>query len=275
MKPASFDYLRATSVEEAVQTLAEHGDDARVLAGGQSMVPVLNMRLATPGLLVDVWGLDETAAIRPVDGVVEVGASVTQAALLAWPDLGQRLPLVAAALPHVGHMQIRARGTVCGSIAHADPGAELPLCLAVLGGEVVLRSRRGTRIVPASAFQVGMMVTARAADEMVVAARFPVAGPGTGDAFHEVAARHGDFAIVAIAVQASTDRLRVGVGGVADRPTVMDAAPLAGDDLDDALNDLAWRLGAVDDAHATARYRREMVRRIGRRAVGEAMACRS
>ena len=274
MKPPPFDYLRPDDEEEALAALANAGDDARLLAGGQTLMPMLNMRLAEPALLIDIARLPNRAAIREDGGAIEVGAAVTQAALEAWPPLAARAPLLARALPFVGHAQTRSRGTVCGSLAFADPSAELPLCLAVLGGEVVLRSRRGSRTLSAAAFQTGLLSTACLPDEMVVAARFPAAEAGTGYAFTEFARRHGDFATIAIAAAAGASGLRVGVGGVADRPVVRDWPALSGAALDDALNALAWSLDAVDDVHASARYRRELVRRLGRETVLEALACR-
>lgn len=275
MKPAVFDYLRAECSGHVLDTLAEHRENARLLAGGQSLAPMLNMRLVTPKVVVDLQGLKGHGAIRESDGAVEVGALVTQAELLRWPGLASRAPLLAQALPHVGHYQTRSRGTVCGSIAHADPSAEIPLCLAMSRGEVTLMSRRGTRTLPAPAFQLGLMTTSRDPDEMIVSARFPVARPGTGQVFREVGARRGDFAMVAIAAEAREDGIRVGIGGVGDRPVIRDWPALSASELDDALNDLAWDLGATGDVHATARYRRELVRRLGRRAVEEAKACRS
>ena len=275
MKPPPFDYLRPDDEEEALAALADAGDDARLLAGGQTLMPMLNMRLAEPAILIDIARLPNRASIREEGGAIEVGAAVTQAALEAWPPLAARAPLLARALPFVGHVQTRSRGTVCGSLAFADPSAELPLCLAVLGGAVVLRARRGVRTLPAAAFQTGLLSTACLPDEMLVTARFPAAAAGTGYAFAEFARRHGDFATVAIAASADARGLRVGVGGVADRPVVRDWPVLSGAALDDALDALARSLDAADDVHASARYRRELVRRLGRKTVLEALACRN
>ena len=275
MKPAPFDYLRADDEEEAVSALAEAGDDACLMAGGQTLMPMLNMRLVQPALLIDISRLPGRTAIDDDGAAIEVGASATQAELEAWPPLRVRAPLLAQALPLLGHVQTRSRGTVCGSIAFADPAAELPLCLATLAGEVVLRSQAGTRTLPAAAFQTGMLSTACREDEMVAAVRFPTAAPGAGHAFTEFARRHGDFAIVAIAAIARADGVRIGVGGAAERPVVREWPLLPDDALDDALNELAWSLDAVDDIHASARYRRELVRRLGRRAVQAALEARS
>jgi len=266
MKPAAFDYACPDNLDEALALLADRGDRARICAGGQSLGAMMNMRLATPEVLIDIAGLRELQTIAVVDGAIEVGAAVTQDALLRWPELVVCQPLLARMLPWIGHYQTRQRGTVCGSLAHADPSSELPLALALLRGEVVLRSRRGRRVVAAADFQTGMMATATADDEMIVAARFPLARAGTASAFHEVAQRHGDFAIVAVAAVGDKHGIRLGVGGVADMPGVIDLTwPVA----DAALNDFAWALGGADDQHATARYRRELVRRIGRQVIEE------
>ena len=274
MKPPRFDYVRAASVDEAVEVLAEHGDDARVLAGGQSLVAMLNMRLLAPEVLVDISRVPELAAITHAGDAVEIGAAVTQAALQRAGALATHLPLVARALPFVGHYQTRARGTVCGSIAHADPSSELPLCLAALDGEVVLRSSRGLRTMTAADFQRDVLTTACEPDEMIVSVRFPLHPPGDGCAFAEFGIRHGDFAIVAVAAVANSTRVRVGFGGCADRPHIAEFPPPAGHTLEDELNALAWSLPFDDDHHASARYRRDLVRNLGRQAVEAAIRCR-
>jgi len=272
VKPGAFDYLRAESVEEAIGVLAREGDDARVLAGGQSLVAMLNMRLLEPKIIVDISAIASLGSIREDGAMLEIGAAVTQTQLGRWPQLAQKAPLLAEALRHVGHFQTRNRGTVCGSIAHADPSSELPLCLAVLGGEVVLQSRKGRRRVPASEFQLGMLSTARRPDELVTAVRFPLSKPGERFAFREMARRHGDFAIVAVAALVGGGSLRLGVGGASGRPEIREWTGLDASSIDEALNAFAWELEAGDDIHATARYRRELVRRMGRRVAEEAGA---
>jgi 2-furoyl-CoA dehydrogenase FAD binding subunit len=275
MKPASFDYLRSETLDEALAALGELGGDARVLAGGQSLLPMLNMRLVQPKLLVDIGSLAALAEVRVIDGKLVVGAAVTQAELAARPTLAAEAPLLAGALPWVGHDQTRNRGTICGSIAHADPSAELPLCLLALGGEVVLRATSGRRILSADDFLLGVLATAKRDDELVEAVRFPLRQSGAGIAFREVAQRHGDFAIVACATIVTPAAIRLAIGGVAGRPMLREwPSDLDDDGLDDALNAFAWELGAVDDLHASARYRRELVRRMGRRTIEEARQCR-
>ncbi len=269
MKPAAFDYARPETTAEALDLLARHGDEARILAGGQSLGPMLNMRLAAPSLLIDISRIESLRTIAIKNGMVEVGAAVTQDELLTWPDLSAVQPLLAQTLPWVGHHQTRQRGTVCGSIANSDPSAELPLAFAVLDGQAVLEGKRGRRTVAADAFQTGIMATAIESGEMLTAVRFPVARPGTAAAFREVSQRHGDFAMVALAAVGGADGVRIGVGGVAETPAVSDLPWLADGALEEALNDFAWSLGATGDQHATARYRRELVRRIGRRVIAE------
>jgi 2-furoyl-CoA dehydrogenase FAD binding subunit len=274
MKPASFDYVRAESVDEALEALSQEGADARILAGGQTLVPMLSMRMVRPRVVIDIMGLPELARIENGGGTIRVGAAVRQRDLERYPDLASTQPLLAAALPWIGHVQTRTRGTICGSVAHADPSAELPLVLIALGGEIELRSRRGVRKLAAEAFFTGMMSTDCRDDELIEAVRFPVARAGTGYAFREIGRRHGDFAIVACAAIADARTARLAIGGIADRPTARDL-PQPGDPaLDDALDAFAWDLDARDDLHATATYRRELVRRLGRQTLEEAARCR-
>ena len=274
MKPARFDYVRAESLDEALEVLHEDGSDARVLAGGQTLLPLINMRMARPRVLVDIMRLPELNRAESIDGAIRIGAAARQGALERRADLLAQLPLLAAALPWVGHAQTRSRGTICGSVAHADPSAELPLVLIALGGEIELRSRTNSRRVAAEKFFTGMMSTDLADDELIEAVRFPVARAGTGYAFRETARRHGDFAIVACAAAVDSAAAWLTVGGVADRPMAR-ALPLPGDSaLDDALDDFAWDLNARDDLHATGAYRRHLVRRLGRQTLEDAGRCR-
>jgi 2-furoyl-CoA dehydrogenase FAD binding subunit len=269
MKPAAFDYVRAEHLDEALDVLRQEGSDARIIAGGQSLMPMLNMRLAKPKTLIDIMRLPELARIDAKADTITIGAGVRQTALLEWPDLGWSLKLVALALPWTGHAQTRSRGTVCGSIAHADPSAELPLVLQALGGEVHLRSAKRRRRVAAKDFFAGMMTTTRADEELIEAVSFPAAQKRC--AFREVARRHGDFAIVAAAAVKTTGGVRLTVGSVADMPVARDFPRLEGGALDDALNAFAYELDARDDVHATARYRRDLVRLIGRDLVREVL----
>jgi 2-furoyl-CoA dehydrogenase FAD binding subunit len=274
VKPARFDYVRAESLAEALEVLHEEGSEARVLAGGQTLLPLINMRMARPRVLVDIMRLPELNRADSVDRAIRVGAVVRQAALEQRTDLLSQQPLLAAALPWVGHAQTRSRGTICGSVAHADPSAELPLVLIALGGEIELRTRANSRRVAAEKFFTGMMTTDLGDDELIEAVRFPVARTGTGYAFRETARRHGDFGIVACAAVVDSGAAWLTVGGVADRP-MMRQLPLPGNAaLDDALDDFAWDLDARDDLHATAAYRRHLVRRLGRQTLEDAGRCR-
>ncbi|MBO0711525.1 MAG: FAD binding domain-containing protein [Acetobacteraceae bacterium] len=272
MKPASFDYIRAESDDQVLAALHAHGADARILAGGQTLVPMLSMRLVRPAVLIDIMRVPTLSRITDRSDAIVIAAAVRQQETLSRPTLADEVPLLAAALPWVGHYQTRARGTICGSAAHADPSAEIPLCLVALNGEIALRARHRRRRVGAEAFFAGMMVTDRRDDELIASVSFPKRRHGTGYAFAEFGRRHGDFAIVACAAVVDATRMRLAVAGVADQPMARDFPILQGSALDDAVDQFAWDLQASDDIHATARYRRDLVRQIGRRVLEEA-AC--
>jgi 2-furoyl-CoA dehydrogenase FAD binding subunit len=272
MKPQAFDYVRPDSAEEAVGLLANSGPDARILAGGQSLMAVLNMRMAQPTMLIDISRVPDLSYARIKDGYLAIGAAATQASIEWRSTLAQEVPLLAQVFPHISHFQIRNRGTVCGSVAHADPSAELPLALLTLGGQVVLRNKKSRRVLAAGDFFQGMLMTARAQDELLEEVRYPLAATGHRYAFDEFSGRHGDFAIVSVAASVSPDSIRFAVGGVADRPRVK-AWPLLKDgDLETAINDFAWELEARDDHHASAKFRRQLVRHLGRAVIEKAMS---
>ncbi len=258
MKPRPFDYVRADTIAEAVEALSQYNEDSRVLAGGQTLMAMLNLRLVEISALIDISRVKELDTIRIEGGVLEVGAAVTQNKLLNFPHLRDHVPLLAEMLPFVGHFQTRNRGTVCGSIAHADPSSELPLALAMLDGEVVLQSKRGKRVAKAADFQLGMLSTAREADELIVAVRFSVRKGRA--AFREIARRHGDFAIVSVAaLELGPGRIRIGIGGAHSHPFVRDIDASA---AHDAIEDLIWQIEPCDDMHASPRMRRDLVRNI-------------
>ena len=281
MKPVAFEYCRPDSLDEALDLLSEFGADASVLAGGLSLGAMLNMRLVRPAAVIDVNRLDELGTVEARGGAIVTGALVRQAAAMASVELAGGLPLVAEALPHVGHYQTRPRGTLGGSVAHADPSAEIPLCLVTLGGTVTLRSKRKRRTVPAAEFFQGVLTTDRRPEEMVTALGWPARGDGWGYAFEEIAQRRGDFAIVAVAAAARLDgdgRVRdisVGLGGVEDRPFLADTAGSAGMAADAAtargIAEAAAAASApVTDLQATPEYRRELVRVLGARTISRA-----
>ncbi len=275
MKPAAFDYVRAEILDEALEVLSAEGADATILAGGQTLVPMLSMRMARPRVVLDIMRLPGLDRIELADGAIRVGATVRQRALERHAGLGNNQPLLAAALPWIGHAQTRSRGTVCGSVANADPSAELPLVLVALGGEIELRSRRGSRRVAAKTFFTGIMSTERKDDELIEAVRFPTARAGAGYAFREIGRRHGDFAIVACAAVVDANKARLAIGGVADRPIVRELPLPDSADVTGALDAFADELDARDDLHATAAYRRALVRRLGLQTLQEAAACRA
>jgi carbon-monoxide dehydrogenase medium subunit len=276
VKPAPFDYVRAESVEEALAALADGGDDAKPIAGGQSLVPALSMRLVRPSLLVDLnrAGLDHVGA----NGALRLGATVRQAALAA----DERVhPLVRQALPYVGHVVTRNRGTVGGSIAHADGAAELPLCLVALGGAVVVEGPAGRREIPAGEFFVTHFLTTLGPGELVVETRWPLPG-AESSAFEEVALRTGDFAQSMCAAVIRRDEhglvaeASIAVGAVVDRPTRLGEVEqlLVGSTGADAAADagaLAARL--VDppgSVHASPRYLRSLTGELVGRAIARA-----
>jgi CO/xanthine dehydrogenase FAD-binding subunit len=259
VKPAPFRYVRAETVDEAVDALAREGDDAKVLAGGQSLVPALNMRLVRPGVLVDVNRVGELADVRRADGALAVGATARQAdaRLLAHP-------LLAEVLPSVGHVVTRNRGTVCGSVAHADPAAELPLCLVLLDGTVRARGAGGTREIPASEFFVAHFTTKLEPGELVVETTWPLPETAAGIGFCEVAQRRGDYALCMAGAFVRRDELRVVVGSVVDRPTRLEVDP------ERPGESAAAQVEPWDTVHASAAYLRNLVHVVVDRAVAQA-----
>jgi aerobic carbon-monoxide dehydrogenase medium subunit len=269
VKPAAFAYHAPRSVEEALDTLAELGDDGKVLAGGQSLIPLLNMRLAAPAALVDLERLDELDTLEVGDDAVRVGARVRHARLHRDDDAAAAIPLLRQALDWVAHPVIRNRGTSLGSIVHADPAAELPAVLALLGGHVEVASTAGTRSVAASEFLLGPLESDVRTGELAVAVTFPRPAPGTRTAFVELSRRHGDYALAGVGVRVTfadgqvTDAAATFIG-VSDVPEVIELGEaLRGrpaDDLDlDAARALADAAIEPDaDIHATADYRRHL-----------------
>ena len=283
MKPAPFDYARPATLAEALELLARPG--AKVLAGGQSLVPLLSMRLAAPDLLVDVNGLTELAYVEadpaaPEAGV-RVGALARHSDVLAHEGARAVQPLLARALRLVAHPTIRNRGTTVGSIVHADAAAELPAVLALLGGGVTAASRSGRRYVGAADLFAGPLESSLRTDELAVEAVFPALARGAGVAVEEVSRRHGDYALCGVAVLVEPgdegSRVRAGYFSVCDVPTVVDLTPALGGGLTDAAHDAAadLALAALDpqeDIHATVAYRSQLVRVLTRRAVEAASA---
>jgi 2-furoyl-CoA dehydrogenase FAD binding subunit len=272
MKPAKFDYFRADNADEAITLLAEYGDEARILAGGQSLMPMLNMRLTQPQVLIDISRTDDLNFIRVEKSTLHIGAATTQATLEWREQLKDEVPLISHAFPHISHFQIRNRGTVCGSIAHADPSAELPLCLLALDGEISLRSKKGSRVVAAKEFFLGTLLTAREPDELIESVNFPLAKPNQRFAFDEFSMRHGDYAIVAVAAVADEEGVTLAVGGVEDRPVSQYWRGVSGNDIKTLLHDYSLSLDAQDDQHATAEYRRHLVRTLGKKAVAKVLS---
>lgn len=273
MKPAAFAYHSPGSVEEVLHLLGQHGEDARILAGGQSLVAMMNMRLVTPEILIDI---NEVGGLSDIDisrDTVRIGATVRQFSALEHDGLGRAATLLPRALHYVGHFQTRNRGTLCGSVAHADPSAETPLALLVMGGEVELKSSRGRRRVAADRFFRSALTTDRRGDELVTAISVPVQPARSGSAFSEFALREGDFAIVAaacalsLAADGTIQRFALGFGGVADRPILCPAGQVVGNTLVDCRKDVRSLVSALiadlpappTDLHATSTFRRQLI----------------
>lgn len=266
MKPAPFAYRRPVTLAEAVDALAGE-PNAKVLAGGQSLVPLLSMRLAAPAMLVDINripGLDTIEVIDGEDGGVRVGALARHAAVLADQGVRRVQPLVSLALEHVAHATIRNRGTTVGSIVHADASGEMPVVLTLLGGSVDVVGTAGQRTIPASDLYIGTLESSLAHDEIAVSAFFPALRPGAGVAFDEIARRHGDYAMVGAAALVEGDRVSVSYLSVSEVPTVIDLSGVAEDQLGEVA--LAG-LEPMEDIHATADYRAHLVRVLTGRVV--------
>jgi len=283
VKPPRFDYHAPASVDEAVALLVRYGGDAKVLAGGQSLMPMLNFRLARPAALVDVNRIPVLAYVREDDGTVAFGAMTRQRTIEFSPVVARRLPLLHEATRWVGHLPIRSRGTIGGSIAHADPSAEYPAVLTALEGEVVVQGPRGRRTLrPAELFET-YLTTSLAPDELLVEVRLPAMAAGAGYAFEEFARRHGDFAIVGIAAMVVRDGARCSVARLASAgagpvPVRLRAAEqiLERDGLGEtAIEAAAARAAELvspdSDVHASADYRRHLTRVLTARAVKRAV----
>jgi carbon-monoxide dehydrogenase medium subunit len=273
MKPAPFAYAKARSVAHAIDLLAQ--DDARLLAGGQSLIATLNMRLSHPALLVDLNGVDGLDEIASRNGHLELGALVRYAQAERSAELARRAPLIALALPHIGHPAIRNRGTVGGSLAFADPAAELPACLVALGGELDINGPKGQRTVGADDFFKGLFETALTARDVLTAVRVPAATADTRVGFAEFARRHGDYAMVGLAACARAEGKRLGdlrlayfgVGATAVRARGAERA-LAEGDIEAAVRALTQDLDPPSDVHASGAVKRHLagvlLRRVAR-----------
>jgi CO/xanthine dehydrogenase FAD-binding subunit len=259
VKPAPFEYVRPKSLDETVAALADGADDAKVLAGGQSLVPALNMRLLRPGLLVDVNRVQGLDAVVAQNGALRVGATVRQAD----PKLFAH-PALAAVLPHVGHTATRNRGTVCGSVAHADAAAELPVALVACSGSAVAVSARGRREIGADEFFLGPFTTALTPDELLVETVWPRPQDGDGFAFDELAQRGGDFALCMAAARVRGDELRVVIGSVTPTPTVLEVDP------ERPGESAAAQVEPWGSIHASPAYLRHLVRVLVDRVVARA-----
>jgi aerobic carbon-monoxide dehydrogenase medium subunit len=275
VKPAPFAYAKARSLDHAI-ALLDGAPEARVLAGGQSLMPALNMRLSAPPLLVDINGVSELARIAQPNGQIELGGLVRHAQAEHSQDVARLAPLLSKAIPHIAHPAIRNRGTIGGSIALADPAAELPACLLALGGEIEIAGRAGRRTVAADTFFKGLFETALAPGEIISAIRIPVAQARDRFGFAELARRHGDYALVGLAAAARAEppAIRLAYFGVGTTPVRARTAEtaLAGGDLDAAVAALASDLEPSGDVHASAAAKRHLAAVLVRRVAAQLSA---
>jgi len=283
MKLPPVDYEAPETVSEALELLAEHLDEASVLAGGQSLIPLLALRLARPAVLIDINGIDELSGVAAVDGIVAIGAMTREYVAEDSGTIASVVPLLAAALPLIGHEAIRSRGTIGGSLAHADPAAELPAVALALDAEFVVRSKSGERVIPAAEWFEGYLTTSRRPDELLAEVRFPTARPGTGISFQEVARRHGDFAIVGLAASltlsdGAISDARLAFAGISDVPVRAAEAEslLVGERPSAELFDEAARRATDDidppaDLHGTSAYRTKVAATLVRRGLQAAV----
>ena len=280
MKPVPFDYQRPANLDEACQLLARDSN-ARILAGGQSLVPMLSMRLSRPSLLVDIAHIPELVKIDDTGSHIEIGAMVRQAGALLSPMVQQHIPLLAKALIHVGHPPTRERGTIGGSIAHADPSAEIALTAVTLGAEIIYRDGGDEILFAASDFFIGPMLTLAPPSGCLVRVSFPKAPTRRGTGFHEVAPRRSDYALASAAAQIDADNdgtvtaIHLGIGSVGDFPERLDVDGLLGITMDDAsitdaVAEAIDAIETVEDMHASAAYRKRVAAALAVRALGDA-----
>ena len=280
MKPAPFAYVRAETLDDAIRVLDERGDGARILAGGQSLMATLNMRLSAPEVLVDIGRVDGLAGIEDAGGSILIGAMTRHVEVETSALVAEHAPLVASAMPHIAHPAIRNRGTFGGSIAFADPAAELPACAVALGARMSIAGRDGSRTVAADAFYHGLYETAVGPGEVLTAVEIPKIAPGWRSGFMELARRHGDYAIIGLAAHVEIEGARFGGGrlvffGAGDRPipAVRTAALLEGETWSDALaarlaDSLEEELDPFEDLNADAAMRRHLAGVLVKRTLG-------
>jgi len=266
MKPPLFSYVAPETVAECLELLRQFGSDAKIMAGGQSLMPLLALRMARPGVVIDIGRIKELNFVRKDGDVVRIGAGLRQRVIERDPIFTQDLPLLRQAADFIGHVATRSRGTIVGSLCHADPAAELPVCAALLGAQFVIASARGERKVAAKQFFESALVTILKEDELVTEVRFPVQAPGSGFAFTEIARRHGDFAMVSVGAMMRRNGGQVdsaiALGGVGATPLVFGVEDFAhGDGAASYKRTAAGIMEALEpaeDLHATAAYRRSL-----------------
>ncbi len=279
MKPSPFNYYRANSIEQALYLLDEHGDDAEILAGGQSLMAMLNLRLLAPKALIDINPINNLRGITVEDNVVRIGALTRHVDVERSEVISRYLPLLSEAIGHVAHAAIRNRGTLGGSISLADPAAEMPACAVALNAEIEVQGPNGARRISADSFFLGLFETDRKSDELLTAVRFPLPSPGNRSAFAELARRQGDYALVGIAIygqviESVLGKLQIVYFGVGDRPVlatqasqILEGNKLTEENLSSAKKALGYDLAPSSDIHGSAEFKQHLARVILGRAL--------
>jgi aerobic carbon-monoxide dehydrogenase medium subunit len=283
MKPAAFDYFAPDTVDGAIALLKRHGADARLLAGGQTLLPMMNFRLAAPEVIIDLNRIPELAFIKVADGRVHIGSMTRQRALEFSPIVAQELPLLHEAIKMVGHLPTRSRGTIGGSLANADSAAEIPMILQVLEGDVLVRGSNGERIIPAAELVLDAMTTSLADDEMLAEVRFPRMPSGAGFAIEEFSRRHGDFAIAAVAAtlivtDGRCEKARIATAGVSsfssrliEAESMLEGKVIDAAAIDEASQRAAEAVEPLSDRNASADYRRHLTKVLTGRVLKKAL----
>ena len=267
MKPCNFEYMKCFTISDVTQMLNEFGNKAQILAGGQSLISMMNMRIVNPEIIIDINFLKDIISIEEKEDTIVIGPLYKQLELENWHSLKTKLPLIDQAIQYVGHIQHRARGTVIGSICHGDPTSELPLCFLALNGKIHLKSKKGDRSISADDFYLGPLLTSKNSNEIAIKLELPVRKDNVGYAFDEVSEKYSDYAISSFAVVSDNNKIRFALGGIPSKPTVIEWDVNDFKFIDDLLNDFAWTLDLEDDQHASAHYKRDLVRKVGKKTI--------
>ena len=267
MKPNNFNYIQPKTVTETLEILEEFGEQAQILAGGQSLIAMLNTKLSQPEIIIDINFLTDIESIRLQDDIVSLGPNYRQLDFQNWKFLKAKLPLIYKVMPSVGHVQHRARGTVLGSICHGDPTSELPLCFIILDGVIHLQSKNGIRKIKAKDFYLGPLSTVRKPNELAIKIDIPIQQKSERCAFYEISQKHADYAIASFMAIENNKKIKFGLGALTNRPLVFNYELVDLNKLDKILDDLCWDLEIDNDQHCSAFYKRDLIRNLGKKTI--------